>query len=136
MGALNTSGGEANVSWLLDLFGQYRRSKESALASLDSAYASADVARLAFLQDLVSTYIDARFYQERIALSKANLQSRRETLRPHQVPAGSRGRLQARRRPGRGPGAVDAAPKSPVWKPTSASRRITSPRCSACRPPR
>ncbi|APO76041.1 nodulation protein NodT 2 [Rhizobium etli 8C-3] len=95
VGATNTTGGEANVSWLLDLFGQYRRSKESALASLDSAYASADVARLAFLQDLVSTYIDARFYQERIALSKANLQSRRETydLTKFQLEAGAASRL-------------------------------------------
>ncbi|OWK25452.1 hypothetical protein AJ87_09750, partial [Rhizobium yanglingense] len=95
VGATNTTGGEANVSWLLDLFGQYRRSKESALASLDSAYASADVARLAFLQDLVSTYIDARFFQERIALSKANLQSRRETydLTKFQLEAGAASRL-------------------------------------------
>ncbi|WP_086998453.1 efflux transporter outer membrane subunit, partial [Rhizobium sullae] len=95
VGATNTTGGDANVSWLLDLFGQYRRSKESALASLDSAYASADVARLAFLQDLVSTYIDARFFQERIALSKANLQSRRETydLTKFQLEAGAASRL-------------------------------------------
>ncbi|MGO4356031.1 TolC family protein, partial [Rhizobium sp. RAF36] len=80
VGATNTTAGEANVSWLLDLFGEYRRSKESALASLDSAYATADVAKLTFLQDLVNSYIDARYYQERIALSQANLKSRRETF--------------------------------------------------------
>jgi outer membrane protein, multidrug efflux system len=91
----NTSSGEASVSWLLDLFGEYRRSKESALASLDSAYATADVARLSFLQDLVSSYIDARYYQERIALSKANLKSRRETfdLTKFQLEAGAASRL-------------------------------------------
>ena len=95
VGATNTSAGEANVSWLLDLFGQYRRSKESALASLDSAYASADVARLSLLQDLVNSYIDARYFQERIALSQANLKSRRETfdLTKFQLEAGAASRL-------------------------------------------
>jgi multidrug efflux system outer membrane protein len=95
VGGTNTTAGDANISWLLDLFGQYRRSKESALASLDSAYASADVARLAFLQDLASSYIDARFYQERIALSKDNLRSRQETyeLTQFQLEAGAASRL-------------------------------------------
>lgn len=79
IGATNTTGGSASVSWLLDIFGQYRRSKEAALASLDAAYASADDTRLSFLKDLTSTYIDARYYQQRLALSYANLKSRRET---------------------------------------------------------
>jgi multidrug efflux system outer membrane protein len=94
-GAINTSEGDANISWLLDLFGQYRRSKESALASLDSAYATADVARLAFLQDLANSYIDARFFQERLALSKDNLRSRQETyeLTQFQLEAGAASRL-------------------------------------------
>ncbi|NLS06550.1 efflux transporter outer membrane subunit [Rhizobium sp. P32RR-XVIII] len=95
VGAENTSAGDANISWLLDLFGQYRRSKESALASLDSAYATADVARLAFLQDLANSYIDARFFQERLALSKDNLRSRQETyeLTQFQLEAGAASRL-------------------------------------------
>jgi multidrug efflux system outer membrane protein len=46
IGATNTTGGEANVSWLVDLLGEYRRSKESALASLEAAYAAADDANL------------------------------------------------------------------------------------------
>ncbi|WP_413710167.1 efflux transporter outer membrane subunit [Rhizobium sp. Rhizsp82] len=94
-GATNTTAGEANVSWLLDLFGEYRRSKESALASLDSAYATADVAKLTFLQDLVNSYIDARYYQERIELSKGDLKSRRETfdLTKFQLEAGAASRL-------------------------------------------
>ncbi|SCW88933.1 efflux transporter, outer membrane factor (OMF) lipoprotein, NodT family [Rhizobium mongolense subsp. loessense] len=95
IGATNTTGGEADVSWLLDLFGQYRRSKESALASLGAAYATADDAKLTFLKDLVSSYIDARYYQERIALSKANLKSRRETynLTQLQLTVGGASRL-------------------------------------------
>lgn len=76
-----TSSGQLSASWMLDLFGQYRRSKESAAASLDAAYANVGVARLSFLSDLTSSYIDARYFQQRIALSRKSLASRRETLK-------------------------------------------------------
>ncbi len=91
----STSSGGVNVSWLLDLFGQYRRAKESASASLDAAYASADVAKLSFLSDLVTSYINARYYQERIAIARKNLASRRETLEltKLQLEAGAASRL-------------------------------------------
>lgn len=69
-----------NASWMLDLFGQYRRSKESAGATLDAAYANADVAKLTYLSSVVNAYIDARYFQERIAIARKNLGSRRETL--------------------------------------------------------
>lgn len=71
----------ADVSWLLDFFGQYRRAKESAEASLDSAYDDVNVARLAYLSDLTSSYIEARYNQEALALQRKNLESRRETLK-------------------------------------------------------
>ncbi|MBX4927839.1 efflux transporter outer membrane subunit [Rhizobium binae] len=91
----NTSAGDVQLSWLLDLFGLYKRSTESAVASLDSAYASADVAKLTLVQDLVSSYIDVRYYQQRLALSKANLKSRQETyeLTKFQLEAGAASRL-------------------------------------------
>jgi multidrug efflux system outer membrane protein len=69
------------ASWLLDFFGQYRRQKEAATASLDAAYNDVNVARLAYLSDLVSTYVNARYYQEALALNRKNLVSRRETLK-------------------------------------------------------
>ncbi|MBW9115176.1 TolC family protein, partial [Rhizobium cauense] len=95
IGATNVSGGDVAVSWLLDLFGQYRRSKESAQASLDAAYSSADVAKLTYIQDLVNSYINLRFFQERLALSRANLKSRQETyeLTQFQLEAGAASRL-------------------------------------------
>jgi multidrug efflux system outer membrane protein len=71
----------ASASWLLDFFGQYRRSKEAANASLDAAYDDVNVARLAYLSDLVSSYVNARYYQEALALNRKNLESRRETLK-------------------------------------------------------
>jgi multidrug efflux system outer membrane protein len=70
-----------SASWLLDFFGQYRRSKEAANAALDAAYDDVGVARLAYLSDLVSSYVNARYYQEALALNRKNLVSRRETLK-------------------------------------------------------
>ncbi|MDX3927054.1 MAG: efflux transporter outer membrane subunit [Shinella sp.] len=74
-----SSNGDA--SWLLDFFGQYRRARESAEASLDAAYNDVSVARLAYLSELTSAYIDARYYQEALAQSRRNIASRRETLK-------------------------------------------------------
>lgn len=90
----SVSGGPT-ASWFLDLFGLYRRSKEAALASLDAAYAAVDVSRLSLLQAVVSAYIDVRYYQERIALARQNLDSRRETLELTrlQLEAGAASRL-------------------------------------------
>ncbi|WP_068954532.1 efflux transporter outer membrane subunit [Pararhizobium polonicum] len=76
-----TIGGGGDASWLVDLFGQYRRAKESANASLDAAYADVNVARLAYLSDLTTSYIQARYNQEALALQQKSLASRRETLK-------------------------------------------------------
>ncbi|MBY3053784.1 efflux transporter outer membrane subunit [Rhizobium laguerreae] len=87
----NISGGQLSLTWLLDVFG----STESALASLDSAHAAVDVAKLALIKDLVSSYIDARYYQQRVSISRANLKSRQETydLTNFQLEAGAASRL-------------------------------------------
>jgi outer membrane protein, multidrug efflux system len=79
-GHSNTSGGNLTASWLFDLFGQYRRARESALDTLDAAVATVDVTRLAYLQDLVTSYVDARYYQTRISIAREDLKSRRQTL--------------------------------------------------------
>lgn len=70
-----------SASWLIDFFGQYRRQKEAANASLDAAYDDVNVARLAYFSDLVSSYVNARYFQEALALNRKNLVSRRETLK-------------------------------------------------------
>lgn len=91
----NTFGGSVPVSWVLDLFGLYARSGEAALDNLDAAYASADVAKLTLISQLIDSYIQARLYQERLAIAKSNLASRRETLRltQFQLDAGAASRL-------------------------------------------
>ena len=70
-----------SASWLLDFFGQYRRLKEEAEASLDAAYDDVNVARLAYFSDLAQTYIDMRYFQAAIAQTRQNLASRRQTLK-------------------------------------------------------
>ena len=91
----NTFGGSVPVSWVLDLFGLYARSGEAALDQLDAAYASADVAKLTLISQLIDSYIAARLYQERLAIARSNLNSRRETLRltQFQLEAGAASRL-------------------------------------------
>lgn len=87
--------GSISASWFLDIFGLYRRNKEAALATLDASYASIDVARLTLLSQVVAAYIDVRYYQERIAITRQNLESRRETLNltKLQLEAGAASRL-------------------------------------------
>ncbi len=72
--------GTFNISWIVDFFGQYKRTQESANARLDEAFANVEVARLIYLSELVSAYIDARYYQESLALKRKDLDARKQTL--------------------------------------------------------
>ncbi len=90
-----TSSGGLSVSWLVDLWGQYRSSAASAKALLDGSYDSVDTARLTYLSDLTKSYINARYYQKRIAVAKEAVKSRRDTLAltKLQLEAGAASRL-------------------------------------------
>jgi len=70
----------ATASWMLDLFGQYGNSRKAAEANLDASYLSADTARLTFLSELTNAYIDLRYYQESLALTRSSLATRQQTL--------------------------------------------------------
>ncbi len=85
------------ASWLLDIVGQYRRAKESALAEVDAAYADADVTRLSLISQIALAYVDLRYFQQRVALAKRDLASRRETfgLTQKQIELGAASRLDA-----------------------------------------
>ncbi|HBF28565.1 efflux transporter outer membrane subunit [Rhizobium sp.] len=90
-----SSDGGLSVSWLVDLWGQYHRARQSAKASLDQAYASVDTYRLAYLSDLATAYINARYYQAQIGISNEAVKSRRDTLEltKLQLEAGAASRL-------------------------------------------
>ncbi|WP_425646797.1 efflux transporter outer membrane subunit [Agrobacterium leguminum] len=75
-----TGSGDFSVSWLVDLFGKYRRNTEAAVASLGAAYADADTARLTLLSDLTTEYINARLYQEQLAITRETVESRKATM--------------------------------------------------------
>lgn len=79
-GADSSSSVGLNTSWMIDLFGANRAAKRSAAAQLDAAYLSADVARLAILAEIATTYADLRFYQHSIALTQDSLSGRRKSL--------------------------------------------------------
>lgn len=91
----NTTAGSLQASWLLDIFGRYRRATESATATLEATEAAADATKLSLLSSVASSYIDVRYYQERLAIAHKNLKSRRETLELTrlQLDAGAASRL-------------------------------------------
>lgn len=72
-------GASATFSMLIDLFGGGRAARRESLANTSAAAADVELVRLAFLADLAATYIDLRFNEQAINISKANLASIQKT---------------------------------------------------------
>lgn len=70
-----------SASFVLDLFGGLRRNAQSARASLAAARADEGTVRLAYLSAIVGAYIDARYYQESMALTRQTIALREQTLK-------------------------------------------------------
>ncbi|TDE34789.1 TolC family protein [Antarcticimicrobium sediminis] len=68
------------ASFVIDLFGAIQRERKSAVASLTAARAEAETVRLAWLAELLSSYSDARYYQEVLALTRDTINTRKETV--------------------------------------------------------
>lgn len=79
-GQFQTSGYQVSANWLVDLFGEVRSQIDSAEAGRDAALAGTQVARLALMSGLASSYIDARHQQELGRIASRNLETRRRTL--------------------------------------------------------
>ena len=77
---VESTSANANVSWMIDLFGRNRNARAAAGAQLDSAYLSIDVARLTMMSAIAQAYVDVRYFQETIALTRQSISSRRESL--------------------------------------------------------
>lgn len=69
-----------NANYVFDLFGGAARSEEQARAVIQGAQADVGVVRLAFLSQLINSYIQARFFQTSAAITSSTIRSRRETL--------------------------------------------------------
>lgn len=75
-----SSSATLGVSWLVDLFGQNRAARAGASAQLDAAYLSAEVSRLTVASAIAQAYVDARYYQQAVALTRQSLDSRKRSL--------------------------------------------------------
>ncbi|MEM9229516.1 MAG: efflux transporter outer membrane subunit [Pseudomonadota bacterium] len=75
-----TATAELDVTWLLDFFGRLSSQRSQAVAGFEAAGFDIETARLAYISEVLLSYIDARFFQESIALQRQNLASRRRTL--------------------------------------------------------
>lgn len=69
-----------NVSWVLDLFGANKNARSAAAARLDASRLTADATRLVIEGAVASAYIDLRYNQESLALTRSSLVSRRKSL--------------------------------------------------------
>ncbi|MFK0161245.1 efflux transporter outer membrane subunit [Rhizobium sp. NPDC090279] len=72
--------GTASGSWLVDIFGGTRAQKRAAEARYEAAVSDAEDTRLTVLSSIASTYVDVRYYQERIALAKRTVDNRKHNL--------------------------------------------------------
>lgn len=68
-----------DASWELDLFGKRRRSIESAAASIEAAEEDYNDVLVSLLAEVALNYVDVRSYQNRLAVTKANLAAQDET---------------------------------------------------------
>ena len=76
---LTAGSATANVSWMIDLFGRNASARAASGARLDAAYASTDVARIAMTGAVAEAYVDLRYFQGRIALTRESKVSRQKT---------------------------------------------------------
>ena len=63
-----------------DLFGGAARHQDPALANFDAAQLNVGVVRLAYLTDLTSAYVQARYFQEAAAITRTTMHGRWQTL--------------------------------------------------------
>ena len=69
-----------DAAWELDLFGGVRRAVEASNAQVGAAeYARRDVL-VSVLAEVARTYIDARAYQERLAVTRENIAAQQDTV--------------------------------------------------------
>lgn len=79
-GFVHTSLYSLSSSWLIDVFGEVRTQIQSAEAGRDAARAGTEIARLAVISGISTSYIDARFHQELRMIAARTADSRRRTL--------------------------------------------------------
>lgn len=75
-----TSAGTINAALVLDLFGGVRRGQQEATANLEATQFDLGTIRLAYLSGIIGNYIDARYFQESLELTRQNIASTQRTF--------------------------------------------------------
>ncbi len=74
-----------SAAWELDFWGKFRRSIESAGASLTGSIADYDNALVSLMGDVATTYIQIRTFEERMQVARDNVAIQKESLRLTEV---------------------------------------------------
>lgn len=69
-----------NVSWLLDFNGKIAKQKSASEATLRAAGFDLGNIRLAYLADLIATYIDMTYYRRTIEVTRGSIKNAEDTL--------------------------------------------------------
>ena len=88
-GGLDSATATADAFFVFDLFGEFRRGRERSLAELEAAQYDVGTVRLAYLSDIVTNYILARYYETAAAITRQSIASRRQTLEAVRERAGA-----------------------------------------------
>ncbi|MHC4212120.1 MAG: TolC family protein [Planctomycetota bacterium] len=70
-----------DASWEIDLFGQIKRSVESAQASLQAAIDNYNDVMITLFAEVARNYVELRTIQERLRYTRQNIKSQRDTLK-------------------------------------------------------
>jgi multidrug efflux system outer membrane protein len=68
-------------SYLLDMFGEVENRQTQVVANLDAAQLNVGAVNLAYLADITSAYLQARYFQEAATITRTTIRSHRQTLR-------------------------------------------------------
>ncbi|MFW8634858.1 efflux transporter outer membrane subunit [Cribrihabitans pelagius] len=69
-----------DASYVFDLFGEFKRRSERAVADRDAQFYSMTTTRLAILDAITTTYIEARFFQRGAAVTRKTISLREQIL--------------------------------------------------------
>lgn len=69
-----------DASWEIDLFGGVARSREAALADVQSAEESLRDVQVSLVAEVARTYVEVRTQQQRLAIARSNLEAQQRTV--------------------------------------------------------
>jgi multidrug efflux system outer membrane protein len=74
------SGLTADAFFVLDMFGEFTRARQGAVANLEAVQFDAGTARLAYLAEIITAYNETRYFQAAASITRQSIGSRRQTL--------------------------------------------------------